>query len=158
MQFKVFKTLCRSAAVAAVAILAQPAQSAIMATLTEGPQGVTLDINGTFDLAGLNGGTTFIENTARIQPNNSFGIRTGETYRFYTGGLNGPTNRGLGFLSLSSVVSGDTFFYNILNDRVGLALSYVSGSPLSGTAFFEFFTLSDLGLSPIHISEPTRPY
>ncbi|MEM6683225.1 MAG: hypothetical protein AAF607_13385 [Pseudomonadota bacterium] len=149
MMLSFIKRIVTCGVVAAVAALAIPAHSAIIATLTEGPQGVTLDIEGSFDISGLSGGGIFNFNVAAIKPDNFFGVRPGQSYRFYTPNLTGPATFGPGTLEAQTTnQSGDVFFYNNLNDRIAFATDYVSGSQLSSTAFFPFFTFSDLGVTP----------
>lgn len=141
--------------VALIASMAlSPAFAVLTFTLSENAGDVVLTASGSLDTTGLVVGSPFSCSSLGgviSAGRGSFcvGAGLGVDYVGSAGAMTGPTSIGSGGDFFATSTSGDTvFLIRSSGGRVALPLSYVSGSPVSGTATFAGATLASLGVTP----------
>lgn len=140
--------------VALVASMAlSPAFAVLTFTLSENAGDVVLTASGSLDTTGLVVGLPFSCASGQGGVNAGgvglcVGAASATPYTGSTGPMTGPVSIGAGGDIFATSTSGDSVFLIRPTGQVALPLSYVSGSPVSGTATFAGATLASLGVTP----------
>lgn len=130
---------------------APPAQAAYIVTLAQEGSNVVATGSGTIDLAGLTlVYPTGVSDRALVFATAAF-ISTGPAsftpIASYTGFI-GPTNFGMGPLTLANSGSGDIVRISGAVNELDVPQSYVSGNSLADTSTYDNQTFSSLGVTP----------
>jgi VPDSG-CTERM motif len=128
--------------------ITQSARANFIETITQVGTDVVVTGSGTIDFTDLTLSST-IGAGASIVPNAGIVvIGPVATVNIWTG-ISGPASFGSGGLTNANNSTGDTVgIRNGANHDLGLAQSYLSGSPLSGTATFNSATFASLMIDP----------
>ena len=146
MGMKHFAWAALALVIGAVAMTPNTAQSAVIITFEETGGDVTMTLTGSLNVSAL--GTPSLTTVGNGVGPSIPNIAVGNVIDFYgSAGLTGPAF-GPGGPAGASSASGDSFFFNVSLDAVGVPGGYVSGTALSSTLTFLGETFLSMGMTP----------
>ena len=137
----------------ALAFVPTLAPAAMLLTITQSGNDVTLSAQGSLNITGLTTTSSFTSSAGVIVPASGIarpGSSSQVALAYYNTPFNGPSSFGTGSLRFPDSGTGNPFGPAMLGASgvLGVPMGYTSGALLSGSSLYTNSTLSSLGITP----------